>query len=220
MQYWNSMGANGKPVLHAESIAWIYKEQSPWFAYGFCMQISAADKTWDCLRINANPEPKLDADGAAIKNTDISQFTVEDLIFTGELSSAPVLAASDFIAGSVADTNQSITIKETNSFAKCENYGSEGKVWCNYGEPGESGMNLEWTRPFDTQDSQDVLLKLEEAGQTVKAFSYIYGWSAEPAEGASPDWEDFNWGVGNVSFVSQAFKDVEDAKAAEAAKVA
>jgi len=138
----------------------------------------------------------------------MTQFvSVEDLVYTGAISSAPVLSWSKF-STAVPDTKQSYTVNDQTSFTKC-GFKSSNTVTCPSGESGESGIVLRWSRPFDTEDVQDKLLKLDEGGQTIRCFSYFYGWNSQPADWSTtkPSYEHFNWNPGNMAFVSEKFSD-------------
>ena len=43
MQYWNELDADGNPILFGETVAFIVQGLQPYYAFGFCMEISADD---------------------------------------------------------------------------------------------------------------------------------------------------------------------------------
>lgn len=193
--------------MHGESYFWLKASRAPFYAQGFCMQISAADKTWDCLRIYSKIETKKDSAGKFIKNTDTDQFKIDDLIYTGDISSAPVLKWAAWSKGIKSDKQNNFTLEPAGSFSMCE--GDAAKVTCPKGTPGESGVTVRWSRPFDTKDAEDTLLKLSAAGESTKAFNFVVSWDSEPDTEAlnadQPDHWDYNWNPTNLVFVTKAF---------------
>lgn len=121
-----------------------------------------------------NPVPQLNS-----KNTDMTQFvSVEDLIYTGKISSAPVLKWSDF-KNAVADSKNSFVIDDQASSTNCA-FRSQTTINCPYGESGDSetGIILRWSRAFQTDDAEDLQLSLDDGGRQIECFSFFYGWNS------------------------------------------
>jgi hypothetical protein len=195
--------------MHGESYFWLFDTtKAPFFAQGFCMRISKDDSTWDCLRIYSKVATKKDSDGKFIKNTDEAQFRIDDMIYTGAVSSAPVLSWDKWSAGIANDKVNNFKFEPAGSFSMCE--GDAAAVKCPKGTPGESGVTVRWSRPFDTKDAEDAVLLLSAAGETTDAFNYVVAWDSEPDaatfNAVKPNTWNFNWNVGKVEFVTKAFE--------------
>ena len=89
----------------------------PYFAFGFCLQISEDEKSWDCIRIWSYIVTKKDAEGYFIENTDINQFRIDDLTYTGDNSSKLVPTWPEWSEGIKKDNENNIMLVADGSYS-------------------------------------------------------------------------------------------------------